>query len=254
MRQTTFFKLISMTALVAASMNAHAIPDLQLTILNGFYDHNTQTTIAPSGTNIFTLYALLSEKYSTDPNGGFGGYWISAALYPIQPNNHASLGSFKFDNQTINVTSDMVWGTPTYAKNNGPGDLPDHGIYPTWYKEFQFNFNPANVITEFDVQASTPNTPLVANSSLNCGQNGVKCMYFAAFQVDVSNLNSGYAIHFDLYDKTKAGDFAPFSHDAQSATSRNGGGPGGEIPEPAGVALLGIGALALAWSRRRKGD
>src|SRR5437773_1816853 len=65
--------------------------------------------------------------------------------------------------------------------------------------------------------------------------------FWVGFNVDTSLVQSGYQIHFDLYDeKARAGgdidvdDFAPFSHDAQS---------GGivPVPEPATLALLAAG-------------
>ena len=72
-------------------------------------------------------------------------------------------------------------------------------------------------------------------------------MYYAALTIDTSLLDTDYVIHFDLYNtKLKRGgdidvtQFAPFSHDAQSAA----------VPEPSTVLLLGSGLVGL-WASRR---
>lgn len=64
--------------------------------------------------------------------------------------------------------------------------------------------------------------------------------FYVAFDVDRSLLSDDFLLHFDLYNR--AGDFAPFSHDATAA-----------VPEPSTIMLLGIGLIALwIWERKAR--
>jgi PEP-CTERM motif-containing protein len=244
------------------STNAEAVPVLQLDMKGGTYDSRSQTVIA--GGDQFTVYAMFQPKSdgSTSDINWFLNttYYISVALTPSIGSNPANLGSFSFGEAggtqtTVGVTGDMTYGTPpieVFAAMQGSdaGDLGGHGVYPTYFREFAFKFQPTSTADAYDsaVRQGGP-TP---------NPNGTA--YYATFTGDKSLLQSGYDLHFDLYStmiKTcgTAGNpdcrdididlAATFTRDAETRES---------VPEPAtGLAMLvGVGAAAIA--RRRRGE
>ena len=96
--------ILILAALICMASNALAIPSLQLDIGGGYYDNSSQTIIANSSS--FTLYVLLNDAALLDQM-----FYLSAAVMP-KTRTSADLGSFTFDGQQVEVTKDMVYGTP----------------------------------------------------------------------------------------------------------------------------------------------
>lgn len=227
MKRILLLLMLTLTLIWAGP--AMALPVMQLDISNSVYDTTTETVVATSDT--FTLYALI------DPNLNGSIFYISAAVSP-QIGEAMDLGSFSFDGTPVMVTGDMTYGTPPIELVAQNEDLPGHSVYPTYFTEFSFEIDPADTVAAYNVQ----DTPGGFGSSSSNDE-----LSFAAFDIDVSNLADNFAIHFDLYTKNPDGSiaqFAPFSHDAQSASS--------PVPEPASLLLLGTGLLGIAGISRKK--
>lgn len=230
--------VLALAALAAYPNDASAVPTLQLDINGGRYDFATETIVTSS--DIFTLYALIKPDAK---NTLADTYYISAAITP-QVHSGASLGSFVFNGTTVNVTSGMYYGVPPLEAILAfdPGDLPTHGIFPTYFREFGFQFNSTNRISSYNSQ-----TRAQSGGAVNLAYNPTGGLYYASFNVNVTRLAPGYELHFDLYNTAvKKGDvdvkkFAPFSHDAGTTST---------VPEPGTLLLLGSGFAGLYLSRR----
>jgi hypothetical protein len=261
--------LVPLLVLGLAS-SAMAVPSLQLDILGGTYNTTTETIVSSSST--FGLYS-----YLTLPNNGSNTladtYYLSIALTP-QTKTAGNYGSIKINGNTIDITSDMVYGTAPLNDPSGvgadPHDLAGHGIFDTYYTQIDFTFDANNYISSY-------NTQDVRLSSLPGYSSGDEKMYYYGFTVDTSNLDPNYQVHFDLYNEnlisttsntnvivgyTKNGkpiyqtstaytladvdvnNFAPFSHDAESGSKK--------VPEPGTIRLLGAGLLGLGLINRKK--
>lgn len=176
-------------ALYALTNIAHAVPSLQLGISGGTYDNATQTIVASSSS--FSLYAYLIPD-SNNPISDI--YSISMAVSP-QVSSPSSLGSFSVDGNVIDVTSGMNYGIPPAdldietTSGGASNDLPTHGAFPTYFTQRSFTFSLLDKSAKFDTALNPALGPQPGTG-----------MYFKKFDIDVSNLDPNYSIHFDLYN------------------------------------------------------
>ncbi len=227
----TMMKTATATVLAICGLSANAVPDLQLDIEGGFYVGGTEESVVTAD-DIFTLNAILTEGKATLDQT----YFLSVALIPgvTETTPSPDLGSIVIDGTTFDLTADMVYGTPPIDVSLSSKDLPSHDIYPTYYLELDFTFDPSMQTATYNVQDNPDGLDTSGTGS-----------FYQSFDFDVSGLAADYELHFDLYNTalkkgdTVLGQFAPFSHDART------------IPEPSVLALMGLGLLGVAFSRRK---
>jgi hypothetical protein len=201
-----------------------------LDIPGGLYNTSDETIYANNPE--FTLSAL---SQISD-----GMFFISAAIVPQQSEvQYPSFGNFTIGGQTYSA-ADMEWGTPPSPHVRGgvqlrgagasPKPLPTHGIFPTYFLQLAFSFDPNVTVAAYNTAEGTsaPGTLFSHN-----------------FDVDVTGLDAGYGIHFDLYQLVdgRIVEFAPFSHDAQSG--------GTTIPDGgSSLVMLGLALIGVEGVRR----
>ena len=250
-RWTKLVSCVLTAGLLMSATAARAVPVLQLDIIGGTYDRVTQT-ITASGPS-FTLVALATASGNTSASSILADtYYLSAALSPVASSGSFNAGSFSIDGVTTQASdTGMTYGTPPLdaAFNK---DLPDHGIYPTFFHEISFQFDANDTTTTYNSEGDT--------GGVMFDENGVGT-FFVKFEINVGGL-VGKTLHFDLYDTAvkKNGSifvdaFAPFSHDAQSVlnlvTEEDGGEAPPAVPEP-GSCLILITGLGMCWAVRRR--
>lgn len=244
---------VTLLLLLATSV-AQAFPLLQLDVAGGTYNNETESIEIEADS--FNLYALFN---GTSPAGP---YYISASLAHVNEDGSLSrvlqstpapeLGEFSFAGVTVSAASGMNYGTPTL--------LPSHGVFPTYYSQFSFNFSnvpgpsivgPPTTIgvapTSFG-KFNIYNSQDEGHEDLTHNPNGNAT--YAQFHIDISNLDEDSALIFDFYTYSAQGKKlkiikAPFSHNA-------GGGGNEQVPDGGHTLVLLGAAFAVGELIRRR--
>lgn len=218
---------LSIFLIMVLAASAFAVPDIQLFIDGATYDWDTETWVATTAGSV-DLYVISANDAKAD-------IIVSLAL---GHSDNPSLMTADFDGTVINP-GDWVYGNAPLPPDWNPGgDLPPHGIYPTYFAEvhtgaYGLGMNIGDVQPGPDFwDPSIPSGPANALGE------------YKIFTVDLSG-PAGASVHFDAYTLNSDGTidkFAPFSHDATTTI----------VPEPGTIVLMGSGLLGLGLRAYRK--
>ena len=255
---------VSITATLAGLLlttGASAVPFLQLDTVGGSYDPNHQDSVITGDS--YTIRALQWDL--NDGSFDNGIFYLAIALTQDDSGEPSGVpqvspspdyGTISVNGTSFHVTADMDYGKPPTDIVDGKpdGNLGGHGIYDTYYLEYDFNFDDSNMIAAYDAETDS-------SASGN--------LYFVDFDIDVSLLDPQFSLHFDLYnlvddlaDNRQVDQAAPFSHDASGYPGDGGDGTDGgdscnpedpfdpcEVPEPKTLWLFALALLVTSLYR-----
>ena len=230
-------RILVSLAITVSSAAALAVPSLQLYSSEGEWDSLEETwVVSPDpGVTTFDLTAFAVDKgFGSKAGNAFDGsdtnaYLVLSILPPGVFDGDEDAGDFGIVEVDGDDTSDWSYGTPPTEDPMSP-----HGIFPTWYVTYMFNFG-------------EPDQAVFNTSGDGFDATPKDIGFRRDFTVDFGGLfTAGSILHVDLFTLDEEGEVhkvAPFSHDAEAIIS---------VPEPSQLVLFGMGLLLLVAARYRR--
>jgi hypothetical protein len=230
-------KYLSLTIflMVALTVSAFAVPDIQIFIDGATYDWGDQSWVATT-TGSVDVYVISANYVHAD-------IIVCLALGDTDDPNAMTVD---FGGTVVNP-GDWVYGNPPLPPGWDPGgDLAPHSIYPTNFAEIHTGpYGLGQMVG--DVQPDTLNGGVYWDPSPTPAFPGAPADRpgdWRMFTMDISG-PVGSSVHIDAYTLNPDGTvhrFAPFSHDGTTTL----------VPEPGTIVLMGSGLIGLGLRAYRK--
>lgn len=227
----------------AAAPTARALPALQLWSEDGEWDNATKAWVINEPAGTFTITGLALDKHLGSGKGNAFRTADTTAFLTFALVSDAGftgtelIGDFGdiFVNNSV-VSTNWAYGRPPIDSND---NLPDHGVYPTWFVEYEFDFGGFG-------------DDIFSAKGGNNAYLSVKDVGFREdFAVEVSgfsmNPDENVRVHIDLYTKDNHAGvyrFSPDNRDVDVYLARQV-----SVPGPGSLALFVIAAAGFGVSR-----
>lgn len=226
---------LTVVLIVALTVSAFAVPDIQLFIDGATYDWEDQSWVA-STTGSVDVYVISANYVNPD-------IIVCLALGESDDPNTMTVD---FGGTVVNP-GDWVYGNPPLPPGWDPGgDLAPHGIYPANFAEIHTGAYGLGQMVG-DVQPDTLNGGQYWDPTATPAFPGAPADRpgdWKMFTMDISG-PVGSSVHIDAYTLNPDGTvnrFAPFSHDGTTTL----------VPEPGTIVLMGSGLIGLGLRAYRK--
>lgn len=252
---TNFFGIrfvsVVIATLILPQLQAKAVPFIQLDVIGGSYDQETETIISnESDATIIALATPRGTYTAADVLSSTSFLSIAALKDNGDAVSLSDLFGTLIDIEGVAITENDFWvGTPPIE--SGDNTLGPHGVYDTAFAEFMFQFASGNTTSTYNSEDAA------GASTLYDGGSG---SFFKTFNVSISQLAAGINLHFDLYTtKNVEGGgperdkFAPYSHDAELrlALSPETELDSIQVPEPDSIIIFVSALLIIVTSSIR---
>lgn len=238
---SSYLRTLAAAGALVISQGAAALPTLQLWGEDASWENTTKAWIVNEPTGPFSVTALATDRHEGSNKGnafkgGAGSATTAFLSFAIVRDSGfdgsedtSMFGDIDVDGSI--VSSNWAFGRPPVGSND---NLPDQGIYPTWFSEYEFDFGGFGDEV-FNAKGN-------ASTYLDVIDTGYRVDFAVAVSGFSMNTDDNWRIHIDLYTRDNLGGvhkLSPGSRDYEVVLAYHA------VPAPSPVffLLFGLGAM-----------